>query len=106
DLGIGHVLVVMPVDIDDEKILVAALDRLVIGMLQQRLRIHLGDGRRRQVAHAETIHSLRPPPYCAAPRSARRLIFASDRTGSRLKVRLALPPRMLRFAVSERNGRS
>ena len=39
-------------------------------------------------------------------RAARRRCFASEITGSKLKTRLALPPRMFRFACSERNGRS
>jgi len=34
----------MTVDIDDQEILVAALDRLLIGMLQQCLRIDFGQG--------------------------------------------------------------
>jgi hypothetical protein len=32
--------------------------------------------------------------------------FTSDITGSRLNTRLALPPRMFRFAVSLMNGKS
>ena len=42
----------------------------------------------------------------ALVRSARRRVLTSDTTGSRLNARRALPPRMLRLACSERNGRS
>jgi hypothetical protein len=34
----------MTVDIDDQEILVAALDRLFVGVVQQRLRIDFGEG--------------------------------------------------------------
>ena len=43
---------------------------------------------------------------CGAPPAARRARFVSDSTGSRLNSRIALPPMMLRFAVSLRNGKS
>jgi hypothetical protein len=68
DLGIRHVLIVMSVDIDDEEILVVTLHALLIGVFEQRLRVHLGDRGRREVAHAETVH--RTTPRRRAPRGA------------------------------------
>src|SRR5579862_6282743 len=91
NLGEAVGLVVMGVDIDDEEILIAPLDRLLVRMRQQRLGV---EGFDREIAIIDGIHVLilACPLYSAATRAARRFAFTSEMVGSKLKTRFALPP--------------